>query len=844
MTNPFLQGIASGLHSYAQGGIIPAQSDTMPNMNGYYPLSNMQQHDAAYAPKLSFVQPSELLGSDDANIDPFTGEEKFDVGGAVKPAFDSSKVGAIDIRNGYANPFDNPDFTGDSYKEKGKIYFRDGAVTADDSWMGRGEVTAKEQDRQKAMGEVVDGRNLTDIGFDPYGTGGYYNSTTDTDRGRQVGFGGGNEDRLREDALSGGIGPYVDQLNKDFAAAPRYKDNAGVNWGGGTNTGITTNTNTSGTFNGGTGTTGTATTTTNIGGTSGTEDELKEVDTSNTEKLRVGTGTGTGTNTEKVVGGAEKAIEDEEKKVADDSSLEVIDPETGQFRKWDTKTGTYATTGTGTDTKKDTKTKVTAEELTDEEKAALSDDLDYVDTSGIAGLRVGMGGTNTGSTYTGGISNAITARKGSVGIEGLSDRELSLYGGNNDRAVNTGLTDREQNLYSTSGQTQIGSDDYAAQWGMSPAEISLYENMYAQSQAQTPAAASSSKGGFFDWLGNKLKSGIAGIKEHPVRSFVNAAGQVVTGIPGLGTASENAANYVAGRLADHGTGMTDEEIALYGQMGQSQEGGDQSFAVDPDGNADIQMNVRTGPAPPGAIDTTFGPGQLSTNFRGTGDMNAINFLTGGWGGSPTSMLGPSGEGSWYSASSHGDTYAPGQTFASQNKELADYAATHSIGSNDTFADNRAQYFRDHPELGADPGSTANYRSEIGKAEYADQTEREKSAEEQQMLDEYYSKLYGGEGMAAGGLASLPEYKAGGLLHGPGDGMSDSIPAVIKGEQPQRAALADGEFVVPADVVSHLGNGSTKAGSARLYEMMDKIRHARTGNSKQGKKINPHKFLPV
>jgi hypothetical protein len=98
--------------------------------------------------------------------------------------------------------------------------------------------------------------------------------------------------------------------------------------------------------------------------------------------------------------------------------------------------------------------------------------------------------------------------------------------------------------------------------------------------------------------------------------------------------------------------------------------------------------------------------------------------------------------------------------------------------------------------------------------------------------------------ADGGLASLPEYKAGGLLHGPGDGMSDSIPAVIKGEQPQRAALADGEFVVPADVVSHLGNGSTKAGSARLYEMMDRIRQARTGNPKQGKKINPHKFLPV
>ena len=99
--------------------------------------------------------------------------------------------------------------------------------------------------------------------------------------------------------------------------------------------------------------------------------------------------------------------------------------------------------------------------------------------------------------------------------------------------------------------------------------------------------------------------------------------------------------------------------------------------------------------------------------------------------------------------------------------------------------------------------------------------------------------------AMGGLAALPEYAAGGkLLSGDGDGMSDSIPAVIKGARPQRAALADGEFVIPADVVSHLGNGSTKAGGKRLYEMMANIRKARTGNSKQGKQINPMKFIPA
>jgi hypothetical protein len=83
---------------------------------------------------------------------------------------------------------------------------------------------------------------------------------------------------------------------------------------------------------------------------------------------------------------------------------------------------------------------------------------------------------------------------------------------------------------------------------------------------------------------------------------------------------------------------------------------------------------------------------------------------------------------------------------------------------------------------------------------------------------------------------------GGYLDGDGDGMSDSIPATIEGKQPAR--LADGEFVIPADVVSHLGNGSTKAGSKRLYAMLDKVRHARTGNKKQGKQIKPEKYMPA
>lgn len=89
------------------------------------------------------------------------------------------------------------------------------------------------------------------------------------------------------------------------------------------------------------------------------------------------------------------------------------------------------------------------------------------------------------------------------------------------------------------------------------------------------------------------------------------------------------------------------------------------------------------------------------------------------------------------------------------------------------------------------------------------------------------------------------YAAGGqprFLSGGGDGMSDSIVATINNKQPAR--LADGEFVIPADVVSHLGNGSSKAGAKQLYSMMDRIRTARTGTKKQGKQVNPRKFMPA
>lgn len=100
--------------------------------------------------------------------------------------------------------------------------------------------------------------------------------------------------------------------------------------------------------------------------------------------------------------------------------------------------------------------------------------------------------------------------------------------------------------------------------------------------------------------------------------------------------------------------------------------------------------------------------------------------------------------------------------------------------------------------------------------------------------------------AKGGVAHLGDYSDGGrLLRGPGDGVSDNIPATIGGKQPAR--LADGEFVVPARIVSELGNGSTEAGAKRLYAMMDRVQNARKktiGKGKVAKDSKSSKYLPA
>jgi hypothetical protein len=111
------------------------------------------------------------------------------------------------------------------------------------------------------------------------------------------------------------------------------------------------------------------------------------------------------------------------------------------------------------------------------------------------------------------------------------------------------------------------------------------------------------------------------------------------------------------------------------------------------------------------------------------------------------------------------------------------------------------------------------------------------------INSYDDEPGGDDGMMQGGIAALAK---GGLppryLRGGGDGMSDSIRANIEGKQ--EARLADGEFVVPADVVSHLGNGSSNAGAKKLYSMMDRVRRSRTGRTRQAPEVNTRSMMPA
>jgi hypothetical protein len=161
-----------------------------------------------------------------------------------------------------------------------------------------------------------------------------------------------------------------------------------------------------------------------------------------------------------------------------------------------------------------------------------------------------------------------------------------------------------------------------------------------------------------------------------------------------------------------------------------------------------------------------------------------------------------------------------------------------------------------PVTNTDPNKMPTEPAGVGKKWEWSATDKRWNA----VSDDYNLAANGGlmpKRMALGGLGALAgggsasQYNLGGysdggrLLKGPGDGVSDSIPATIGGKQPAR--LADGEFVVPARIVSELGNGSTEAGARKLYAMLDRVQKARgktTGKNRVAANSRADKYLPA
>ena len=175
-----------------------------------------------------------------------------------------------------------------------------------------------------------------------------------------------------------------------------------------------------------------------------------------------------------------------------------------------------------------------------------------------------------------------------------------------------------------------------------------------------------------------------------------------------------------------------------------------------------------------------------------------------------------------------------ELLAEENTRLAEEAAASDLNRGDRYARNYERrpggqgrrYFSD----------TIFAKTPKEDKEAMSKEEAEAAATEQAAAFEEENKQ--ASRFAAGGIASAHN---GYYLGGKTDGMADKVPARIDGKQ--EARLSDGEFVIPADVVSHLGNGNSDAGAQQLHSMMNNVRKARTGNPEQGKQIDPQKFMP-
>lgn len=240
---------------------------------------------------------------------------------------------------------------------------------------------------------------------------------------------------------------------------------------------------------------------------------------------------------------------------------------------------------------------------------------------------------------------------------------------------------------------------------------------------------------------------------------------------------------------------------------------------------------------------TMGPKASGWVYNGLTEEEAQYFLTNMFNGKGVANTGNANTGGTATTTTTATTPTPTPpkfTNAQVNTMLGDLSKQHTTvdpTTNKKSVNSPALYRAIGETIKAEVGKGGVTLEDAAKQIAAsDFTVDGKSLTPQQIIDAYKQM-----GFAQGGLASLPQSQ-GYYLGGSTDGMADQIPASINGQQ--EAALSDGEFVMPADVVSGLGNGNSDAGAKVLYSMMDRVRQARTGTKEQGRKIAPNKFTPV
>jgi hypothetical protein len=255
-----------------------------------------------------------------------------------------------------------------------------------------------------------------------------------------------------------------------------------------------------------------------------------------------------------------------------------------------------------------------------------------------------------------------------------------------------------------------------------------------------------------------------------------------------------------------------------------------------------------------------GNGQLNLNIPlnlggGNGGYSAMGSGS-GFGSMPPEFAAKLGAGISNNVSQSGlpDFRSQMQGLDAKIQQLPSVMAYNDYGKSITgrppTADEMAQMDKLRSAITSDKGYT-DLQSQMQSldSKYQQQAMGNKSAGLQQRYMQQAPNVssFAAGGYALGGLGSLGGYSDGGrLLKGPGDGVSDSIPATI-GRKQQPARLADGEFVIPARIVSELGNGSTDAGAKKLYAMMDRVQRARgktTGKNKVAANSRADKYLPA